>query len=162
MAPYTNKDNLHLRVLKMCALQLSVPLAMIFKNSFETGSFPEVWLKSIMVPLFKAKSRHDPGNYRPVSLTSVCCKTMEKVLASELVQYLESCGLLSDRQFGFHKYRSTEDQMLLVYSDVAALVDEHFIVDMIMLDFSKAFEIVSQTVLLQKLKSIGVPAVLLN
>ena len=146
----------------MCALQLSVPLAMTFKNSFETGSLPEVWLKSIVVPLFKANSRYDPGNYRPVRLTSVCCKTMERVLASELIQYLESCSLLSDKQFGFRKHRSTEDQMLLVYSDVSAMVDDDFIVDMIMLDFSKAFDVVSHTVLLQKLRSIGVPAVLLN
>ena len=72
-----------------------------------------------MVQLFKANSRYDPGNYRPVRLTSVCCKTMERVLASELVQYLESSGL-SDRQFGFRKHRSTEDQILLVSSDVAA------------------------------------------
>ena len=56
-------DNLHPRVLKMCALQLSVLLAMIFKNLFETGSLPEVWLKPIVIPLFKAKSRYDPGNY---------------------------------------------------------------------------------------------------
>ena len=88
--------------------------------------------------------------------------TMERVLASELVEYLESCGLLSDRQFGFRKHRSTEDQLLLVYSHVAAMVDDGFIVDMIMLDFSKAFDVVAHTVLLEKLKNIGVAAVLLN
>ena len=87
---------------------------------------------------------------------------MERVLASELVQYLESCGLLSDRQFGFRKHISTEDQMLLVYSDVSGMVDDGFIVDLIMLDFSNAFDVISHTVLLQKLRSIGVPAVLLN
>ena len=87
---------------------------------------------------------------------------MERGLASELLQYLESSGLLSSRQFGFRKHRSTEDQMLLMYKDVAAMVDDGFIVDIIMLKFSKVFDVVSHTVLLEKLKNIGVPAVLLN
>ena len=71
---------------------------------------------------------------------------MERGLASELVQYLESSGLLSDGQFGFRKLRSTEDQMLLVYLDVAAMVDDGFVVDMIILYFSKAFDVVSHTI----------------
>ena len=63
-------------------------------------------------------------------------------LASEFLQYLESSGLLSERQFGFCKHMSTENQILLVYSDVAAVVDHGFVIDMIMLDFSKAFDVV--------------------
>ena len=56
---------------------------------------PDVWLASVVIPLFEAKSRYDPSNYRPVRLTSVCCKTMERVLASKLIYYLETNGLLS-------------------------------------------------------------------
>ena len=70
-------------------------------------------------------------------------------LAANLMQYLEYNGLLSDRQVGFRKSRSTEDQMLLVYSEIAAMVDSGRIVDMVLLDFSKAFDVV----LLEKLRS---------
>ena len=80
---------------------------------------------------------------------------MERVLASELVQYLESSGLLADKQFGFRKHTSTEDQVLLVYSDVAALVDDGFVIDMIMLYFSKKFDVLSHKLLLEKLRNIG-------
>ena len=115
-----------------------------------------------MIPFFKTKSKYDPGNYRPVSLTSVYCMTMERVLVSELVSYLELNGLLFERQFGFHKSRSAEDQLLLVYSEVAGLVDDGLVVYMVMLDFSKALDVVSHVVLLDKLQAIGVFHVLLN
>ena len=83
-------------------------------------------------------------------------------MASELVSYLDSNELMSDRQFGFRKCRSTEDQMLLVYTEIAELVDKGLVVDMIMLDFSKAFDVVCHIVLLNKLKDIGVGVTLLN
>ena len=153
-------DKGHPRVLIVCASQLAAPLC-IFNKSFVTDSLPKVWLESVVVPLFSSKSRYDHSNYRPVSLTPVCCKTMERVSGSELVMYLESKGLLSDRQFGFRKHRSTED-LMLVHSEVAAMVDDCLVVDMVMLDFSKAFDILSHTILLKKLREIGVSASLLS
>ena len=86
-------DRVHPLVLKSCASQIAVPLTMIFNRSLATGMLPDVWLESVVIPLFKAKSRYDSRNYRPVSLASVCCKTMERVLASKLIYFLET-GLL--------------------------------------------------------------------
>ena len=77
---------------------------------------------------------------------------MERVLASKLIYYLETNGLLSERQFGFRKSRSTEDQLLWVYSEIAGLVDREWVVEIIMLDFSKAFDVGSHVVLLDKLR----------
>ena len=100
--------------------------------------------------------------YCPVSLTSVCCKTMERLVTADLMQYLELNGLLSDRQFGLRKSRSTEDQMLLVYSEIASVVDSGMVVDLVLLEISKAFDVVSHVVLLEKLRDLGVGAMLLN
>ena len=86
------------------------------------GELPNSWYKSLVVPLYKSKSKCDPGNYRPVCLTSVCCKTMKRITA-ELFTYLEANNLLSSREFGFHNGWSVEDPLLLVYSKVAAHVD---------------------------------------
>ena len=108
-------DQVHPGVLKACAHQFAVPFNRIFNMSLTSGLVPVVWLESVVTLLFKAKSRYFPGNYRPVGLTSVCCKMMERVLVSELVCYLELNDLLPERQFGFHKSRFTEDQLLLVY-----------------------------------------------
>ena len=86
---------------------------------------------------------------------------MKRVLISQLFDYLKLNGLLSERQFGFRKSRSMEDQLLLVYSEVAGLVDDGLIVNIVLLNFSKVFDVVSH-VLLNKLREMRVCSVLLN
>ena len=63
-------DCIHPRLLRECAVQLASPLTMIFKSSLMSGVLPGVWLESEGIPLFKAESRYDAENYRPVSHTS--------------------------------------------------------------------------------------------
>jgi hypothetical protein len=116
-------DNVHPKVLKSCAVQLALPLAILFNRSLGSVTLPSKWLESVVIPLFKGKSIYDPCKYCPVSLTSVCCKSMERIVVARLVDYMESNDLLSPLQFWFRKARSTEDQMLLLYSEVAEIVD---------------------------------------
>ena len=149
-------DGLHPHLLKACAEVLSVPLQMIFIKSLRTGILPAMWKQSSVVPLFKKASHADPRNYRPVSLTSVCCKAMEKLVAAQLRDFLESNGLLSSCQYGFRANRSTEDQLLLTYDDVGSWVDRGYIVDEALLDFSNAFDVVNHVLLLTMLRSIGI------
>ena len=71
-------DCVHPLVLKSCSSQIAVPtLTMIFNRLLATWMFLDVWLESVVIPLFKAKSIYDPSNYCSVNLASVCCKTME-------------------------------------------------------------------------------------
>ena len=74
-------------------------------------------------------------NYCSVNLASVCCKVLEHVIVSLLVDYLESKGLLSVYQFGFHKGKSVEDQLLVTYGEVVVLVDKGLVVDMFFFRF---------------------------
>ena len=86
-----------------------------------------------MASLFKSGSRCDTLKYRPVSLTSVCCRVLEHIIMSQLAGYLELNGLLSVNQLGFHKGRTVEDQLLVTHSEVVNLFDDGFVVDMIFL-----------------------------
>ena len=72
--------------------------------------------------------------YRIVSLTSVYCTSMERILNEDLIDYLENNSLLSDRQFDFRRSRSVEDQILLVYLEVTELVDAGLVVDIAMIE----------------------------
>ena len=150
-------DGLHPYLLKKCAVELSYPLHIIFTKSFNAGVVPKLWSCSRVTPLFKGKSRLVPLNYRPVSITSVPCKVLERIIAGKLMDYLEHNNLLSRFQFGFRRGRSTEDQLLITYSFIADCVDKGEIVDAILLDFTRAFDVVSHALLLMMLQALGIP-----
>ena len=107
---------LHPHMLKACLDALSLPLY-LFVRSFSEGDLPTLGKTSIVTPLFKSGNRCDLLNYRPVSLTSACCKILERVIVAQLVEYLELNNLLSAYQFGYRKGRGVEDQSLVTYAD---------------------------------------------
>ena len=80
---------------------------------------------------------------------------MERLLTFHMVEYPECNLLLSDNQFGFCKGCSTEDHLLLTYECISDLVDSGKFVDLVLLDFSKAFDMVCHSVLLRQLTAIG-------
>ena len=117
------RDDVHPRFLKSCAEAVCFPLLLIFVKSLRTCTLPLEWKHSLVVPIFKAGSRCSPLNYRPISLTSVCCKSMEKIVAGHIENYLEVNGFIKGGQFGYRKGRSTEDQLLLVYCEDSLIRD---------------------------------------
>ena len=154
-------DGLHPCLLKSCP-NLAIPLYTIFRKSVSQGKLPLLWKSSQIIPLFKKGSRHVALNYRPISLTSVCCKTLERILAKAIFAYLEENQLLSQDQFGFRQGRTVDDQLLVVYNDVTCWMESGYSVDIVLFDFSKAFDVVSHSILIDKLRLIGVGGPLLG
>ena len=148
-------DGLHPHLLRSCSEALAYPLYTIFCKSLAEGSLPAEWKTSLVVPIFKKGSRYDPLNYRPISLTSVPGKCMERLICREIHQFLEANEVLSDEQFGFRPGRSTDDQLLLTYNDITKSLDGGLVSDLILFDFSKAFDMVCHSVLLEKLSCLG-------
>ena len=115
--------------------QISIPLATVFNLSLEEGIIPLEWKEANSIPLFKKGSRKK--NYRPVSLTSVICKLLERLIKDHLVDFLVKNKLINPSQHGFLKARSCLTNMLCFLDDVTKWVDEGSPVDIIYLDLKK-------------------------
>ncbi len=129
---------------------------MIFQRSMDTGGVPEDWKSANVTPIFKKGAKSEPGNYRPVSLTSICCKLLESILRDVLMEHLERNKLINQSQHGFMPKKSCGTNLLEFLEKVTREVDEGNPVDVIFLDFAKAFDKVPKERLLQKLRAHGV------
>ena len=137
-------DGITPKLLKEIAEEISVPLAIMFNLSLREGTVPHEWKHVNVVPIFKKENRCKAENYRPVSLTSVVCKLLESLLRDHMIDFLEKHNLLKDTQHG------------LEYAEIISKwVDDGSPVDVIYLDFQKAFDKVPHQRLLIKLKSHG-------
>jgi len=146
-------DSVHLQVLKTTAAEISPMLTHIFKQSLDTGTVPSQWKHAYVSPIFKKGQRSD---YHPISLTSLVCKSMEHIIVSQIMKHLEEQSILSDSQFGFRRNHSCESQLYVTINDIAKHVDSNLQVDTAVLDFSKAFDKVSHSKLLYKLRYYGI------
>jgi len=154
-------DLIPAKLLKEGAESICVPLSYLFQQSFEGGTLPFDWVSANVVPVFKRDDRHNPANYRPISLTSLVVKIMEKIIHSHIVSSLESLNLLNSFQFGFRSCRSTVDLLLRTSHDMALALEHRSSLHCLLLDFSKAFDSVPHERLLLKLDAVGVRGKLL-
>ena len=144
------------RLLKEGATELSPIFTLLFNLTIHQGQIPTPWKQAHVAPVHKKNNRHDPANYRPISLTSVTCKLIEHIIYSQIINHLDSNGILTDRQFGFRKRRSCETQLLITVQDLAQGLRDKQQIDAAILNFSKAFDKVSHRHLLLKLEHYGV------
>ncbi len=147
-------DNISPRVLKECASSLAPSLTKFFNLTLRKGSLPDQWKCANVVPIHKKDSKEDATHYRPISLLCVISKVMERCIFNIIYPTLEL--EISDHQHGFLKGKSTSTQMATFIHELSRILDDAGQVDVAYLDFSKAFDSVSHTHLLHKLKGFGI------
>jgi len=131
------------------------PLSRIFPESFDTGQVPADWRTANISPIFKKGSTKEPENYRPVSLTSVVCKTMESIVRGDMVTFFDEGSLFSRNQHLFMKKRSCLTNLLETFEEWTKAFDEEYGMDVIYLDYTKAYDSVPNKRLIEILKGYG-------
>ena len=143
-------------LLKMTKLTVAKFLADLMTKSFQNNEIPDIFKLGIVIPIFKGGDKLEAKNYRPVSLTSHIIKLMERIIKTEIMNYLESNCLINGIQHGFRAGRSTVSDLLNHYHHIVDAFEAGDDLDTVMLDFSKAFDRVHHTVLLKKVKALGI------
>jgi hypothetical protein len=149
-------------VLKECAHALALPIALIFKASIARSELPIQWISANICPLYKKGDKLEAGNYRPVSLTSILCRVLESIIRAKLEIYFSVNCFISSRQHGFVKHKSCTTNLLETLDLISYMIARGYPVDVIYLDFAKAFDTVPHRRLIHKLKAYGVKGKLLE
>lgn len=138
-------------------------LLALINNIWEEGKLPAEWKHAVIVPVLKpGKKAESPGSYRPIALTAVMCKIMERMVTDRLVYRLEQSGYFSSAQNGFRLGRSTMDSVLLLDRDVRKAFFNKEVVVAIFLDIEKAYDMLWKEGLVIKLYDAGIRGRMLN
>ena len=148
------------KVLKNCATALCTPVHHLFSVSLSTGRLPNEWRTHLIMPIFKAGDKCSVKNYRPISLLCTISKVLECLVFNHVAAFL--ADHMSVSQFGFLKGRSSQQQLLIMLNEVHANTRGKLCTDVVYLDFRKAFDSVSHSILLSKIQLMGITGLLLN
>ena len=143
-------DNVSARVIRECAVELSVPITKICRLSLNQGVFPLTWKRANIVPIHKKGPKTCANNYRSVSLLPLFGKVLERVVFTELFQHVKPA--ISDQQHGFMPGRSCATNLCTMLHTAWANISAGSQTDVIYTDYSSAFQSVNHSLLLHKLK----------
>lgn len=150
-------DGITTALLKHCSSALAAPLSVIMQTSFNAKKVPVAWKLASVTPIYKKGDKLKAENYRPISLTSVPCKLMESIISDEMMSFfLNETDVIPNEQHGFIRGRSVMTNLLYCVNNWSRSVDNKQPVDVIYLDFAKAFDRVSHAKLIDKLKHAGI------
>ena len=149
-------DEIYPVMLKECARELSMPLYILFRRSMDESYLPAIWKSANISPIHKKGDKSRVENYRPISLTSAVSKCFERLVRKAILDHMTENDLLSRFQHGFVPGRSCITQLLDVMDKWTEIVEAGGSIDVVYLDFAKAFDKVPHHRLLMKMKSYGI------
>ena len=151
----TGLDQIPAGIIKDTMDAILTPLLHIMNLSLTTGKVPQQWKIGRVTPLHKGGSLTDPSNYRPICVLPVLSKVLEKLVFKQVYAYLTDNNLLTKCQHGFRPKHSTSTALINVVEDFQVSIDNGEVVAVVTLDLEKAFDLMPQDILIEKLKYLG-------
>ena len=148
-------DGIPIKLIKLCLPEILPALLFIYNFSLQNSIFPTSWKKAIVLPLNKKPNPSSPEDFRPISILSNLSKPLEKLVQSQVSNYLEQSNQLDPLQSGFRPGYSTQSALIKITSDIQTAIDDKKLTILILLDFSKAFDSIIHSILFNKLKSLS-------
>jgi len=148
-------------VFKQCSYELATAVAAICNKSFQTGTVPVDWLTAVVTPVPKIPCPSSLADYRPISVTPILSRVAEKMVVRQWLRPAIPNDMLAD-QFGFRPTGSTTCALVHFLHHATLMLENNSYVRCLLIDFSKAFDVVKHDILLSKLSAINLPSSILN
>ena len=155
-------DILHPRILKELSVSLSVPLSILYTESFKQPKLPQDWKDAMITSLYEKDEKCLASNYRRISLTSIICNIMESIIKDDLMSYECNSNIITSFQHGFLPGGSCQSNLLIMLNYLTEVIDRGIITDVIYLDFAKAFDSVPHNRFIYKLSRYSITGNLLH
>jgi len=149
-------DDITSRVLVETTVSIAKPLCLIYRKTLSESIVPKEWKRANVCAILKKEAKNDPCNYRPVSLTSHVCKVLESIFHDAMLKHLVEYNFINGSQHGFMRRKSCLTNLLEFLEFVGKHVDNGEPVDVLYLDFQKAFDKVPHCRLMVKLRALGI------
>lgn len=152
----TGVDGISIHLLQKFFFGLGFPLLDVINSSLISASVPAPWKHALVTPIPKGRTAAGPADTRPISILPAITKLVERIVQKQLSEYLENHRLISDAQHGYRKQHSTETALNVITDTALQAMDRGEISILVLLDFSKCFDVVPHKNLLQKLALYGI------
>lgn len=145
-------DGIHYAMITNLPIEYKNLLLKTYNGLWESSIYPEIWTKSIVVPIYKGKGeRNCPGNYRPIYLNSCLGKIFERMINNRLMHIIEERKLINEHQFAFRKGKSTSDYLALFDTTVREAMHKKLLTQAIFLDIRKAYDTTWRRLILNRI-----------
>ena len=150
-------DQIPAWVLRACSVELAEPVSELFRASLRYGIIPNLWHHAVVTPVPKVPKPTSLTDYRPISVTSLLSRTIESIIVKRYLQPALLRSAYSSSQFAFCPTGSAESALIVLFHKVSLLLETNSYVRCLLVDFSKAFDIVDRHILASKLTLLQLP-----